>query len=83
MTDLAAVEAELAAAIGEVLTRNGMYPNRWMLLAEIVEAEGEEAGERANTSFASPGLTAWDSYGLLTHAMTREKAEQIRSVLDG
>ncbi len=81
MTDLAHIEQELGEAIGAVLTSHGMMPQHWTLLMEIVEvAEGEV--RPAMMTFASPGITRWDSYGLLMDALTREKAEQIRSVLE-
>lgn len=81
MTDLARVEQELGEAVGAVLTRHGLMPQHWLLLTETAElSEGDV--QPAMMTFASTGITRWDSYGLLKHAITREQAEQIRGVLE-
>lgn len=80
MTGLARVEQELGEAIGAVLTRHGMMPQHWTLLAEIAEVDEGDV-RPAMMTFASLGITRWDSYGLLLTAINREKAEQIRAVL--
>jgi hypothetical protein len=63
-----------------VLTRHGMMPQHWLLLTEVAEiAEGDVTP--ANVTFSSQGIARWDTYGLLMHGLTREKAMQIRDVL--
>lgn len=69
MSDLARTEQELHEAISEVLTRHGLMVNRWVLVTEVMDREGERALE----AFTSPDLRAWDSLGLLHFILERER----------
>jgi hypothetical protein len=67
--DLDGAEQELHQAIAEILGRRGQMVTKWMLSAEMIDAEGGRDLE----SFTSPDFRAWDSLGFLGFVDARER----------
>lgn len=78
MADMAQIQGELHTAISDVLTKHGLYLNRWLLVTEVVEADGD----RSLNSFASPDLRAWDSLGMLEFALAQERGALFAEAAD-
>jgi class 3 adenylate cyclase len=71
--DYAHLQADLHAAISKAVSDHegaATYVNRFVVLAEIVEGDGE----RALIQVAADGMTRWDTLGLLDHARSVEWA---------
>lgn len=66
---LDAAERELHDAVSQVLGRHGLMVTKWILAAEVLDADGERALE----SFASPDIRAWDTIGLFGYLDARER----------
>ncbi len=69
MADFEAVQREVGEAVAAVLARHGQMPNRWMLVAEVMDTDGERSLE----TFASQDLRSWDALGMLAFALERER----------
>lgn len=78
MADLVQVEKEIGEAIAAVLTRHDLMVNRWVLVSEVFEADGN----RKVGAFTSDDLRAWDSLGLLGYILERERAGVFKASLD-
>ena len=79
LASMATNSERIDLAIRQVL-EGGEQPtmvNRWVVLVEMIDADGE----RLVWFDTSPGMSAWDSKGLLTHALDEERAATIREVL--
>lgn len=77
-SDLFQAQAELHDAISDVLSRHGLMANRWLLGAEVLDADGDRAME----AFTSPDMRAWDSLGILGFLDARERAGIVREEID-
>ena len=72
----AKLQADLHAAIQHVVTDHEGAPTylmRFVVLAEIVDSEGE----RALVQVAADGMMCWDTLGLLEHARSTEWAASV------
>ena len=68
------IATELEPMIAEVLGRHEVSMiNKWLAVIETVNADGE----RGLWMLTPMGMTAWDSKGLLAHAMDIETASTI------
>jgi len=67
--DFAAFEREFGDAVDGVLSRHGLLPNRWILVADVLS----DAGSRELVTAASADLRAWDALGMLSYAIERER----------
>jgi hypothetical protein len=65
------VERLIGEAIERVLGEHGEYAAKWVA---IVETVGTADGERGLWAFTSENLKAWDTLGLLGHALERQRA---------
>ncbi len=69
-----AIASEIGGAIADVLARHeGGFVTRWVALVEAVNG----AGERGLWTTTSDDMTAWDTCGLLTHALHMQQAQTI------
>lgn len=62
-------ERDLGDAIGGVLRGHGLMANRWTLVCEVLDDEGQ----RQLVSFTSSDLRVWDSLGMLGYIHERER----------
>lgn len=61
-----AIEREIGKAIADVLARHeGGFVTRWLAVVEVIDGDGD----RGLWTTTSEDLTAWDTCGLLTHAL--------------
>jgi hypothetical protein len=67
--DLDGAEQEMHQAIAEILGQRGQMVTKWMLSAEVLDADGGRDME----SFTSPDFRAWDSLGFLGYLEARER----------
>lgn len=69
-----AIEREIGHAISDVLSRheNG-FVTKWIALVETVDGDGQ----RGLWTATSDDLKAWDTCGLLTHALHLQQAQVI------
>lgn len=75
------IRRELSDAVAGVLQRHGEMLTKWIVLAEGIGAEDNERGLWMATA---EGATAWDSLGMLMHAIQREQASvTAEAVQDG
>lgn len=66
MIDGNRLEKDIGKAIANVLVEHeGGFVTRWIALIEIIDNEGQ----RGLWTTTSDELTAWDTCGLLTHAL--------------
>jgi hypothetical protein len=73
------METDLNNAIAEVISKHeerGLV-TKWIALIETLDAEGA----RGMWTATSDGLTAWDTDGMLHHALNLQKAETLGFVL--
>ena len=75
----AQIEAELGDVISRAFAARGGMAIKWLCLAEAFGTEGK--GEVALWNFTSGKLSAWDTKGMLGHAMDFEQAETIAGFL--
>ncbi len=69
------IQAEVGKAIADVLsTRGNEFTTRWVALVEAVDADGK----RGLWTMTSDDLMAWDTCGLLTHALHLQQAQTAR-----
>lgn len=69
------LQQEIAGAISTVLARHERsMVGRWVALIETIDVDGRVG----LWSFTSDGLTAWDTVGLLGHAMHLQQAQTLR-----
>lgn len=77
MPDLTPDECNEAAlsAVSEFIYKidNGSMVQRFVLLVDVIDTEGE----RSMWSFAPPGSKPWDTLGLLAFAMQLEQAYSV------
>jgi hypothetical protein len=64
--------AELDQAISAVLRTHGDMTTKWVLLAEVIQADD---GRRMVWTLVAPDVMAWDSLGMLSYATQCEQAE--------
>jgi hypothetical protein len=78
--DNMAAQREIGNAISEVLhKREDSMANRWVVLVETIRADGE----RGLWTFTNEDASAWDTTGMLTHALNMEAAKVIADHSDG
>ena len=71
--DFARLQSDLHGAISTAVSDhegNATYVNRFVVLAEIVDGDGE----RALIQVSADGMMRWDTLGLLEHARSVEWA---------
>ena len=74
------VEQELADAIADVLARHDRsLTTKFVALVEVIDGDGE----RGLWTFTHEGATAWDTKGMLLHALDMELAGTIAADRDG
>lgn len=65
------IEQALGSAIAEVMNNlGGGFVVKWISLIEIINDDGH----RGLWTTTSDGLTAWDTCGLLTHALHMQQS---------
>lgn len=70
-----AIQAEVGKAIADILSRDGReFTTRWVAVVETVD----EQGQRGLWPMTSDDLMAWDTCGLLTHALHLQQAQTLR-----
>jgi hypothetical protein len=75
--DPEAVRAALVEAIEGALSRFGEFATRWVVIAEALGADNERGLWLAVT----PGARQWDTVGLLTYGLERERAQIVAEML--
>ncbi|MEV4672724.1 hypothetical protein AB0K34_13800 [Actinomadura sp. NPDC049382] len=71
--DFASLQSDLHGAISKAVSDHegtATYVNRFVVLAEIVDGDGE----RALVQVSADGMMRWDTLGLLEHARSVEWA---------
>lgn len=77
MTTADEISRALEPKIAEVLAKHEVsMVTRWLALIETVEADGV----RGIWALTADGMTAWDSKGMLTHALDIERAATLRDI---
>jgi hypothetical protein len=72
------IETELGAAIAEVLSRNETsMVIKWTALIETMDGDGE----RGLWTFASDNNKAWDTVGMLQHALHIQHSQTLADAL--
>ncbi len=67
-----AIEREIGKAIADVLARHeGGFVTKWLALVETVDG----LGQRGLWTATSDDLKAWDTCGLLTHALHLQQSQ--------
>lgn len=82
MDDFSELQADLHAAISKAINdheEGAAYLTRFVVLAEIVDAEGD----RVLVQVAADGMMRWDTLGLLDHARSVEYAASTAEARDG
>lgn len=73
-----AIELELGDAIGTTVAKHeGGMVTKWVAIVETLGPEGD----RGIWTMASDGVMAWDSVGLLQHALDIHRAEQVTTAI--
>lgn len=65
------VADELGSAVAQVLGKHGQMATRWVVLVELIDAEGE----RGLWLEAPDDMRSWDTLGLLDYAGSLERAK--------
>jgi hypothetical protein len=68
------VEIAMRTGVEAVLSESGLMTNRWLMLADVVQ----EDGERVLWSVSSEGMKSWDSLGMLKFAEHVEMGATVR-----
>ena len=69
-----AIQRDLEEAIGAVLSRHeGSLVTKWVALIETMD----QGGVRGIWPLTSDGLKAWDTKGLLLHALDMEQGQTL------
>lgn len=73
-------DADMNDLVGQIIEGldPGAFVTKFVLVAEVIDTEGT----RGVWAQGSDDLTRWDTYGLLTEALTTEKAAHIVSRMD-
>lgn len=66
-------------AVSQILREHdrGFVVTKMVCLVEGIDSEREDA-PRGMWTFAAPGVTRWDSYGMLMEALTKEQVAAMR-----
>lgn len=73
------LERALSDSLGDLFSGQKSMVTKWVSLIEIIE----EDGERALWTFTSEGLKAWDTVGLLRHALDIQAAQTTADMIEG
>lgn len=68
--DADALQADVKAAVADVLGRHGELATKWVLAAESLSDDGE----RGLWLSCSEGMKPWESIGLFGFALAKEQA---------
>lgn len=68
--DLEDLNRALDGVIQRACADAGTTVTKWVLVAEGIEQDGQ----RSLGAFCSPGVTGWDTIGMLDHQIAREHA---------
>lgn len=71
--------ARMLAGVSGALSDTGLMATRAVVIVEVVEADGSMAVWTA----VDPGAKAWETLGLLSFALERERAGFVRRELQG
>ncbi len=71
MAEFEGVQERMGHALADALP--GEVVTRWVVVVEVVDAEGD----RACYALAPPEAMVWDTLGLLTFALQREQAAAV------
>lgn len=73
------IEDDLAAALAEVTAKHERsMVTRWVVVVETIDAEGE----RGVWMVADLQAKAWDTVGLLGHALNVQRAQTVKAALE-
>ncbi len=77
--DCEALEQDVGEAISRILNiREGGFVIKWLALVETSDRDGR----RGLWTLSSPEVLAWDTVGMLTHALHLQQAQVLHEVDD-